>query len=104
MEVCKYQQFGFRKFRESCKNEHLVEICESLSTCVNIKSCLKRHPRVCKSYALEKFCKFKDGCAYHHKEENINNKVNMKVAELEKIVNGISRKIVELGNKLKKIK
>ena len=97
MEVCKYQKFGFCKFRDSCKNKHLVEKCESLSACVNIKSCLKRHPRVCKSYALEKFCKFEAGCAYNHKAENLNKKVNMKVSELEPIVNGKSRKIVALG-------
>ena len=75
MEVCKYQRFGFCKFRESCKNEQLVEIFESLSACVNIKSCLKRHPRVCKSYGLENFCKFEAGCAYHHKEEKITMKL-----------------------------
>ena len=58
---------------------------------------------MCKSYALEKFCKFEAGCDYSHKEETITNKYNMKVAELEQIVNGMSRKIVELENKVKKM-
>ena len=101
MDVCKYQKFGFCKFKDSCKNQHLVEICENLSLCANLKSCLKRHPRVCKSYAIEKFCKFQAGCAYHHKEENINNEMKNKVDDLEKMVNGLSEKIVQLENKLK---
>jgi uncharacterized coiled-coil protein SlyX len=58
---------------------------------------------VCKSYALEKFCKFKADCAYNHKEENINHEINNKVVELEKIVNGMSKKIDELEHKLKEI-
>ena len=52
---------------------------------------------------MQKFCKFKAGSAYHHKEENINNEMNNKVIELEKIVNGMSKKIDEIENKLKEI-
>ena len=101
MEVCKYQKYGFCKFRDSCNNQHLSEICENLSACANIKSCPKRHPEVSKSYALEKFCKFESCCAYHHKEENTNNEINKKVVELEKIVDGMFKKIGELENKIK---
>ena len=101
MDVCKYQKFGFCKFKDSCKNQHLMEICENLSLCANLKSCLKRHPMVCKSYAIEKFCKFQAGCAKHHKEENINNEMKNNVDDLEKMVNGLSEKIVQLENKLK---
>ena len=58
---------------------------------------------MCKSYALENFCEYESGCAYHHKEENTNNEINKKVVELERIVDSMSRKIGELENKIKVI-
>ena len=87
MEVCKYQKFGFCKFKESCKNQHLLEICKNLTSCVNLKSCHKRHPRVCRRFALEKVCSFGADCAYQHQEENGNNEIKNKVIELETILN-----------------
>ena len=71
MQVCKYQKFEFCKFRKSCKNQYLVDVCESLSGCGNIKICNKRQSWICKIYAKETFCRFEAGCAYNHTKEYI---------------------------------
>ena len=93
MEVCKYQKYGFCKFKDSCKNQHLVKTCENLTACENVKSCHKRHPRVCKRFALEKVCSFGADCAYQHQEEKGYDQIKIKVTQLEKVVTEISNKI-----------
>ena len=107
LEVCNYQKFGFCKFKEQCKKKHLKELCKDLSACVDPRSCHKRHPRGCKRYALEGFCRFGDGCGYHHKERLPNKsilEVNKKVEELEKALNKMADKIFHLEVELKEIK
>ena len=47
---------------------HVDGQCNSLHAC-KVKACNKRHPRVFKRYSLEKFCKFKEECAYLHLED-----------------------------------
>ena len=52
--VCKYNKFGYFKFRKGCKRLHHRETCENGASCANIRSCQKRHPKVCKLFELEK--------------------------------------------------
>ena len=66
VKVCKYNQTGFCKFKEHCRNRHEAEICGN-SKCEKME-CEKRHPRPCKFYLLYNFCKFGDNCAYRHEE------------------------------------
>ena len=85
--MCKFQKFGFCKYKESCEKRHLEETCEKLSSCESQRKCHKRHPYACKRYVLEGFCKFGSHCAYHHQTlRNLNNEseVNVKVEKLEK--------------------
>ena len=105
-EVCNYKKFGFCKFKDLCKKKHLKETCEDLSACENSKSCHKRHPRGCKRHAVEGFCRFGLGCAYHHKEPPTTKnhlEINMKVEELERVVNKMADKIVHLEGKIKEM-
>ena len=107
--VCSHQKFGFCKFKETCKNQHLKEICEDLLACPNTKGCHKRHPRECKRYAVERFCRFGDGCAYSHQTQskvfdtNNHTEIDKKVVELEKKVDKMSDKIVQLETKIKQM-
>ena len=39
--------------------------CQALSECKE-KECHKRHPKVCKRFSNQKFCKFGTKCAYVH--------------------------------------
>ena len=48
--VCKHFKFGFCKFGEKCKKQHLKEICQT-EDC-NLKTCNKRHPKICKFFSL----------------------------------------------------
>ena len=106
-KVCLYHNLGYCKFQEKCKDFHLEQICHDLSACRNQKSCQKRHPRGCKKYVLEGFCRFKTECAYHHQEhttKNHNREMNMKVENLEKIVKEMTERIGQLEDKIKDIK
>lgn len=64
--ICQHHKFGFCKFREQCSKVHVKEKCKNLSACKDLKSCNKRHQRVCKRFVLERFCKFGNECAYLH--------------------------------------
>ena len=71
------------------------------------KNCNKRHPRACKRYGVEGFCRFGAGCAYHHQEHpNSSEKVDdkgtkIKLENLEKTVFEMADKIVKLEYKIK---
>jgi hypothetical protein len=74
--VCKFNQTGFCKFKEHCRNEHNNETCENLSECTD-GTCTKRHPKVCRNFTEDKKCRYKEKCAYLHIEKvNNQNKVN----------------------------
>ena len=91
-----YQKFGHYKFKDQCKRTHLEEVCSSLGACENLKFCQKRHPMVCKRFAIEKFCRFGKSCSYHHTEDTkLENKIDIdemknKLKEMEKTICGMS--------------
>ena len=64
--VCQHHKFGHCKFKQQCLKEHVKNECEDLSACREIKSCKKRHPKICRRFALENFCKFGKECSYVH--------------------------------------
>ena len=104
--MCKFQKFGFCKFKERCKKKHLKETCENRSSCVNVKSCEKRHPYECKRSVSEGFCSFGSDCAYHHQAQvktNNESEVNAKVDKLEKTLNEMHEKFLKLETKIKNI-
>ena len=69
MSVCKYNQQGFCKYREQCVKEHVSEICPEYPSCKN-QDCVRRHPRVYRTFVCVNQCKFTK-CAYSH-QQNIN--------------------------------
>ena len=87
--MCLYKKFGFCKMRDLCTKIHLKEECQDPINCVSKKSCDKRHPKLCRNYALHQRCSHGDRCDYLHKEkekspEEIN--MNHRLEELEKLV------------------
>ena len=76
--ICKYNQYGFCKYRKSCKDFHVSEVCEH-TTCEN-NSCIKRQPK----FNTGNGCRFKDCCAYKHTEKLASNQseINKAVAEV----------------------
>ena len=65
-DVCRYNKFGFCKFKEECRIPHVNEVCDN-SLC-DIKNCVKRHPRKCKFYRYNR-CKFKENCSFSHENQ-----------------------------------
>ena len=83
---CRFQNFGFCKFREKCSFRHVQNVCQN-QTC-DQKTCLARHPKKCK-YFIKKKCKFGEKCQFSHKlnsssSENETNKLKDLIEEKEK--------------------
>ena len=68
-EVCMYNKFGFSKFKDTCNRQHFSQICDDLSSCKEIQSCLKRHLKVCKRFAAQNEGMF--GIDYSYKQKKL---------------------------------
>ena len=64
-KICNHYKYGYCKFREHCQNHHVFGECKDLSACKK-KDYHKVHPKVCKRFFMEKFCKFGEDCYYIH--------------------------------------
>ena len=77
---------------------------------MNLKHCQKRHPKVCRRLAIEKFCRFGKSCSYHHQEEQnteeeVNNEeIKKKIEDMEKALDGMGQKIIILEAEVKVLK
>ena len=102
---------------------HVNEICTE-NDC-EVKSCLKRHPRLCRYYEKFHSCKFEDRCSFSHKildhrselldlKAKVINLETMKAAQDEVIVNiqvkmallekenqDLKRKVMDIVDKMK---
>ena len=103
--VCKHFQTGFCKFAENCKWRHEKEICQ-ITRCSS-KACRKRHPKLCKFFALNNFCKFEDLCCYKHIIAEPHNTPHLlttlqtKVDAMEQMIETLQSEIVALKNTYK---
>ena len=82
--VCKFNKFGFCKFKSMCNLSHIDDICSEVK-CTTI-NCDKLHPRTCKYFAKFKMCKFGTNCKFSHQEiENRDLQVDNLKKEIEKL-------------------
>ena len=107
--VCLYFKYGYCKYKNKCKREHMKEACEDLNHCMDQRICNKRHPRVCKIYVEDRVCRFRSDCAYHHplEKEELTFEINdlkEKVDTLKLIVYLLADKIENLEFEMHKIK
>ena len=65
-EVCKFNKFGYCKFRKTCFRKHQNGKCEK-ENC-SIWNCPLRHPISCRYFNEFKMCKFGEFCKYSHKQ------------------------------------
>ena len=99
--ICKFNQMGFCKFREHCRKKHDNTICEKAGKCTE-EMCIKRHPKICKSYTTNNKCRFNNACAYQHKEnENDQEKV---IEQFKLAILKHERDIHELHDEVTKMK
>ena len=97
--MCKHDKFGFCKFQDQCRKEHLTDICLDLSACKTIKTCHKRHPKVCRRSSIDKFYRFGINCAYFHVEQPASTgHMNAKDRE-EKLVN-LENTVLAMGQQI----
>ena len=107
--VCSHFKFGFCKFRENYRKQHVKEVCDK-SEC-EIRTCKFRHPRKCKFYDEYRRCMF-DPCAFLHinTENNIENlkseniAIKEKLKELENDLREVNEKEHETLNLIEKLK
>ena len=76
--ICNFNKFGFCKFSENCRKNHINEKC-SKSSC-DISTCQLRHPKVCRYLRDYKYCKFGEWCKFLHveAENNCNDIIQIK--------------------------
>ena len=53
-QVCLYFKYGYCKYKNKCKKEHMKETCQDLNHCKDQRICNKRHPRVCKMHVEDR--------------------------------------------------
>ena len=94
---CKYYQYGFCKFGDFCRKQHVKEVC-SQKFCRE-KMCLKRHPKPCRNFKSALSCKFGDTCAYKHVTLNTHSDIDdlkANIKSLEGTITDMSQKIIYL--------
>ena len=63
-QVCRYHKYGFCKLKENCPNKHFKKICPG--GCSSINACDLRHPKTCRFFRDDGFCRNENRCAYRH--------------------------------------
>ena len=96
-EICMFDKFGFCKERDNCEKTHLTEVCVQ-EEC-DARKCDKRHPRPCKYFQQNGYCKFKFNCKYGHKQSGFLTDQNVRIEALEKKNDKLS-KLIEDQNKV----
>ena len=98
--VCRFFKFGFCKFKSQCRYKHVTEVCDDQKC--NTKSCQKRHPRMCKYFVNFGSCKLGTTCAYAHEIQRNKEigRLEQKLEELTKIINGKDDVIKNLASKI----
>ena len=99
--VCKHFKFGFCKFGEKCRKQHLKETCQTYDC--QVKTCNKRHPRICKYFSVNQICKFGDTCCYKHKLSTHHCNILEQVSSLHATISSLSESIQALENEILKL-
>ena len=93
--ICKYNQRGYCKFKQSCRKRHENKTCKEENAC-NIKECIYRHPKVCINFVGENSCRFGEDCAYKHKDINSMPPVKENILKHAKEINNIQNELTML--------
>ena len=89
--VCKFHQSGYCKFTTHCKKLHSNSICSNKQC--DDKSCILRHPRICKYFFNFGRCKFGSSCAFLHKNGH-----ESEIDELKKVIEKLEMEIKKVSN------
>ena len=98
--VCRFNQFGYCKFGNSCFRKHVNSICENVR-CFK-PDCELRHPKKCRYFFQFSYCKFGDYCRFKHEEirnDGIDKEIEKLRLEIDKLGKVIETKENEIKNK-----
>ena len=93
--LCLFNKFGYCKYLDRCRKNHIKESCENQYCEVN--KCEKRHPKTCRFYEKYERCKFGEDCYFSHKERGD----KAKIVQLESRFADSETRIKHLENIIK---
>ena len=100
--VCKFNKYGFCKFRSTCRIQDNIEICSKIGC--EIDKCSLRHHKVCRYYRDIGYCKYGEWCLFKH-ESKVSKEINDVVKKIdsnhEKYDSNLKILIAKLEEKIK---
>ena len=108
-EVCLFDKFSFCKNGVNCARVHLKEVCQEREC--DYRKCNKRHPRPCRSYRINGFCRFGTSCKYSHRQskeiEDQNKEIdkqNQNIESLRETTSQLSKQVADQNEEIKDLK
>ena len=98
--VCRFNQFGYCKFGNTCFRRHENRLCEN-EHCEG-QTCLYRHPRRCRFFFEYKYCKFGTYCRFKH-EASASQDTLKEIEDLRKALENVNKKIKEKEEEIKRM-
>ena len=97
IKICVHFNYGFCRFSNNCRYQHIKEICTSTSC--DTSSCSLRHPKECWYWKTFGQCKFGSFCFYSHSEIKME-KVGKEIETVKKEIEHLKSIIHNLQHKL----
>ena len=101
-EVCLFDKFSFCKNGVKCMRIHLKEVCQ-VREC-DYRKCNKRHPKPCRIFRMNGFCRFGTSCGYSHRLPKEVEEQNEKIKSIEKVNLLLSKQVEDQSNEIKELK
>ena len=109
-EVCLFDKFAFCKNGLKCDRVHLKEVCCQTREC-DYRKCNKRHPRPCRIFRINGFCRFGSSCKYSHRQsqkiEDQNKEIdkqNKNIESLRKTTSELTKQVADQNEEIKDLK
>ena len=101
-EVCLFDKFSFCKNGAKCMKIHLKEVCQNREC--DYRKCSKRHPKPCRIFRSNGFCRFGTSCRYSHRLPKEVEEQNKKIESIEKANDLLSKQVKDQNDEIKEMK
>ena len=101
-EVCLFDKFSYCKNGVTCSRVHLKEVC--LKRECDYRKCNKRHPRLCRFFRENGFCKFGTSCRSSHRVPKEIEENNKKIESLEEVTKKLSKQVADQDDEIRALK
>ena len=96
--VCRFNQFGFCKFKKNCFRKHVDITCENVK-CLK-PDCQLRHPKKCRYFSEYRYCKFGEYCRFGH-DKVMKSNIDKEIEKLKCEIKTYKKVIEEKDSKIK---